>query len=53
MIALAVFVVAVFLSIAFRSPAALVLTMVCGLTYLYPYLVVLLFVAAVLFALNH
>ena len=50
MTALAVFVVAVVLSIAFRSPVALVLTLVCGLTYLYPYLVVLLFVAAVLFA---
>ena len=53
MIALAVFVLAVLLSIAFRSPVALALALVCGLTYLYPYLVALLFAAAVLFALNH
>ena len=53
MTALAVFVVAVFLSLAFRSPVALALTLVCGLAYLFPYLAALLLFAAVAFAVAH
>jgi len=51
--ALAVFLVAVVLSVSLRSPVALVLAVVCGLAYLYPFLIAFLFVAAVLFALTH
>ncbi len=52
LIAFAAFVAAALLSIAFRSPAALALTAACGLAYLYPYLALSLFAAAVLFALT-
>jgi len=40
--ALAVFALAAFLAVAFRSPAALALTLACGLAYLFPYLAALL-----------
>jgi hypothetical protein len=48
-----VFVAAVFLSIAFRSPVALALTLLCGLVYLFPYLAVFLLFAAVVFSFAH
>lgn len=53
MIAFAAFAAAALLSVAFRSPAALALTAACGLAYLYPYLALSLFAAAVLLALTH
>jgi len=51
--ALVVFVVAVLLSRAFRSPVALALTLACGLVYLFPYLAALLLFAAVVFSIAH
>lgn len=53
MTALAVFALAAFLAVAFRSPVALALTLACGLAYLFPYLAALLLFAAVAFAIAH
>ena len=50
MTALAAFLLAALLSVAFRSPVALALTLVGGLAYLFPYLAALLLAAALLFA---